>query len=312
MHATIERYSNLIERILPGKASFSPFISHDDKLNVARRVDGVGQIFMQGCREALKADTLDELAACLNATEVEVRGFAFEGAGMGLALFDHLAHEETERRLQCFATGLGEDYTSLLYIGAGWAVARLRQPVDEFLAGLHPVLGWLVLDGYGFHEGFFSPSYRNEQAIPKRVPEKARTIFDQGLGRSFWFTYAGDQDQIAATIAAFPAERQGDLWSGIGLACAYTGIIGRDALQQLHQQAGEYASYVAQGMAIATMIRHRSGNVALHTELACQVFCSASAEEVAAVTDQAYAQLSQTTSEHPYATWQQLIRRHFA
>ncbi|GHO89518.1 DUF1702 family protein [Dictyobacter formicarum] len=311
MHATIERYSNLIERILPGKASFSPFMSYDDKLDVARRVDGVGQIFMQGCREALKADTLDGLAACLNAVEVEVRGFAFEGAGMGLALFDHLAHEETNR-LQCFADGSGAAYASLLYIGAGWTVARLHQPVDEILAGLHPVLGWLVLDGYGFHEGFFSPSYRNEQATPKRVPEKARAIFDQGLGRSFWFTYAGDQAQIADTIAAFPAERRGDLWSGIGLACAYTGIIGRAALQQLHQHAGEYASYVAQGMAIATMIRHRSGNVAPHTELACQVFCSASAEEVAAITDQEYAQLSQTSTEHPYATWQQLIRRHFA
>ena len=43
-------------------------------------------------------------------------------------------------------------------------------------------------------------------------------MFDQGLGRSFWFVNGGNPELIAQTIHSFPDSRQADFWSGIGLA----------------------------------------------------------------------------------------------
>ena len=89
------------------------------------------------------------------------------------------------------------------------------------------------MDGYGFYEGFFS--WRRtveEKVIPSRLAGYARRAFDHGLGRSLWFSTGANVDRIVVTIGAFPESRQGDLWAGIGLACAYAaGVVDREAIQ---------------------------------------------------------------------------------
>ena len=48
----------------------------------------------------------------------------------------------------------------MMHVGLGWALARLRRSVTPYLAQLDPLLGWLAVDGYGFHEGYFDwPRY---------------------------------------------------------------------------------------------------------------------------------------------------------
>jgi len=306
MHVALEKYRNHLAGLLPGKPISSPLAPLGAGTRTRQRLDRVGQIFLQGCREALEADTLDALALRLNMVDPEVRGFAYEGAGMGLALFDHLTQWKMER-LQCFVAGAGAVHIYTLYVGAGLALARLRQPVEGLLARLDPTLGWLVLDGYGFHEGLFWHKY----AYPERLSGYALRAFDQGLGRSIWFGCAGEIDQMASIISTFAPSRQRDLWSGIGLACTYAGIVERAVLEQLWLRAGSSASYIVQGVAIAAKIRQLAGNAALHTELACQVFCHTSDESAARATDLALEHLSSTEADPAYEVWRQRIRLRF-
>src|SRR6185295_14439151 len=103
-----------------------------------------------------------------------------------------------------------------------------------------PVLGWLALDGYGFHEAFF----RTERSVRRQeVPRKVRGFgyprhaFDQGIGRCLWFVEGAHVGRIAATIGAFPEDRRPDLWSGVGLAATYAGGRGADDLLALRRAA---------------------------------------------------------------------------
>ena len=83
----------------------------------------------------------------------EFRGFAFEGAGMGLFLLDLLT-PWSRGRLRAFLAVPGHrTFTWSTWGPAGrWlsfgAIARA-------LARFDPLLGWLAVDGYGFHQGYF-------------------------------------------------------------------------------------------------------------------------------------------------------------
>ena len=169
--------------------------------------------FVRGYNLSLALTQAEPLAAELRAIELEFQGFAFEGAAMGLALLDHVLPGR-RGRWRAFLAGPGDAHAYMVHIGVGWAAARLpwlRRSLERRLADYEPHLRWLVVDGYGFHEGFFSweKSIR-EHTVPPQLGEYARRAFDQGLGRSLWFVQGADPDRIAAAVNAFPAGRRGD------------------------------------------------------------------------------------------------------
>jgi hypothetical protein len=107
------------------------------------------------------------------------------------------------------------------------------------------------------------------------------------------------------TIGKFPSYRRADLWSGIGLACAYAGGVSRDEIQALQRAAGTYAPHLAQGAAFAAKCRQLAGNETDHTDLACQVFAGVSATQAAAVTDESLKDLPDNAA---YEVWRERIR----
>jgi len=131
-------------------------------------IERIGRTFREGYHTALD-DGGPELSPKLDQVEVEFRGFSYEGAAMGLALLDHLTPWR-RNRVQCFLRGAGEPHTYMVHVAIGWVMARLPGSIEKTLTALDPLLRWLVLDGYGFHEGFFNwPRYLRGQPIPKRV-----------------------------------------------------------------------------------------------------------------------------------------------
>ena len=261
---------------------------------VGERLELIGLTFLHGYHAALAVQGGAGLAQSLRAVDTELQGFAFEGAAMALTLLDHLI--PTNRgRFHRFLHGEGSPHFYMLHVGAGWALARLpwlRWRVDSFISTLDPLVRWLALDGYGFHQGYFYwPDSVRRQQVPRGVAGYARRAFDQGLGRSLWFVEGADARQIATAIAAFPQARQPDLWSGVGLACAYAGSRDAAQLELLRDAAGPYLAQAAQGAAFAAKARQRAGNPAQHTNFACEVLCSATAEAAAAVTDSAFQDL---------------------
>ena len=167
----------------------------------------------------------------------------------------------------------------MLHVGAGWACARLpwlRRRIEKFIRKFDPVLRWLVLDGYGFHQGYFHFKPPQNSAI-NRLSADARHVFYQGFGRSLWFVHGCDFHQIATTISGFPEIYQSDAWSGIGLACAYAGGATSAIWKMRVSLAGCFTSALAQGAAFAAKARQLAGNETPHTEEACVVLAGINA-----------------------------------
>jgi hypothetical protein len=189
----------------------------------------------------------------------------------------------------------------------------MRRHPEPFLKRLDPVLCWLALDGYGFHEGFFRRRrYVEQQALPTRLSPYARRIFDQGLGRSIWFLGGGDVGAVAATIASFAPGRQADLWNGVGLACGYTGGVERAAIDAMKALAGQYRVQLAVGAAMAAHARHRAGTPAPYAELACEALCNTSSLQASRIVDGALQNLPLDGRDPAYAVWQQRLATRFA
>ncbi len=276
------------------------------------RLERIGPAFAAGYHAALDTDSPVRLAPQLDAVVPALRGFAYEGAAMGLALRDLLTPWRRDR-LKNFLRGPGDAHAYMAHVGAGWVLARKPGGVERYLEKFDPLLRWLLIDGYGFHEGFFKwPRYLGGQSIPARLHGYARRVFDQGLGRSLWFVDGADTRRIPKTIESFPRERQADLWSGVGLACVYAGEVGEDALVSLRDAAGDFHSLLAQGAAFAAKARQRAGNLAPYHDLACGVLCGLTALEAAHVSDAALENLPSDGVEPAYEIWRRRIQQVFA
>jgi hypothetical protein len=171
------------------------------------------------------------------------------------------------------------------------------------------LLRWLAVDGFGFHEGYFHPSKSVEaHCVPAGLDGYSRRAFDQGLGRSLWFVNGADPDRIRAAIEAFEPRRRADLWSGVGLACAYAGGVCEVTVRQFADGCGSYLPHFAQGVAFAAKARQRAKNPAADTELACRLVCGMSCNHAAHVTDQALVGLPADGEEPAYEHWRQRIQ----
>jgi enediyne biosynthesis protein E3 len=272
----------------------------------ALRLETVVDMVTKGCHMALQTSDFDTLMSRLHAVEPELRGYAYEGTGTGLMALDCLL--PWKNRTKAFIDGPGSPYIYALHIGAGLALARLRRRPEKFLARLDPVVGWIALDGYGFHEGFFSRQrYVEEQVVPKHLSRYGRRVFDHGIGRSIWFVAGANVEQVAATVATFAEERRADIWSGVGLGCGYTGGVDRAALQTLVRVVGPYRSQLAVGVAIGAHARKLAGSPASYAELACDVVCGISYDTAAHLVEIAYQDLPTDGVKPAYEIWRQRI-----
>ncbi|HEV7784465.1 MAG TPA: DUF1702 family protein [Thermoanaerobaculia bacterium] len=285
---------------------------------VRDRLERVGQTFVQGYHAALAEERPAPLAERIDAeVERDFRGFAYEGAGMGLALLDTLipGRRAARNRLALFLAGPAAAHTYIVHVGAGWVMARLPVSPERYLARLaDPLLRWLALDGYGFHEGFFRwPKSVTRQQVPRRLHGYARRGFDQGLGRSLWFIDGADVERLPGTIGAFPASRQPDLWGGLGLACGYAGGRTLAEIEALLAASGPYAPMLAQGVVFAAKARQRAGNPTPQTELACQAVWGVPAGIAATVSDEALRDLpSDRPGEPAFEVWRRRIQDDFS
>ena len=281
-----------------------------------QRLEQIGDTFLDGYHAALRFGASRELTARLAATELELRGFAYEGAAMGLALLDSLT-PWTDRVLT-FMRSEGERHIYMVHVGVGWIWARLPYFLQPHRSsGLDPLLRWLAYDGWGFHEGFFRwPKYVAGQTAPHRVQGYARRVFDQGLGRSFWFVNGGNPAWIKRTICEMSPERQSDLWSGIGLASAYAGMVGEEILNELLEAAGKHRAALRQGAVFALKARQRARNLTDYQDLAAHILCGMAAREAAQLADDTLKELIEPgsaaratgASEPVYESWRKAIR----
>jgi hypothetical protein len=215
-------------------------------------LEAAGGAFVEGYNLALTARA-DAVDAALATRPVHLRGFFAEGAAMGTAITGLMP--PWNDRLPALLDQLGDRYVHLMHVGVGWAMARLPLARRRFVRPLDPLLAWLAVDGRGFHDGYFHAS--RVATGWRAIGGPSAPVYDQGVGRSLWFSCGADPQRIATTIAALPAERAGDLWAGVGLAAAYAGGVPHDALDDL--APGAPRRWLKQGAAFAITAHARAG-----------------------------------------------------
>ncbi|MFB9625779.1 DUF1702 family protein [Nonomuraea helvata] len=252
-------------------------------------LETIGETFLSGFAYAVEARRPGEAEERLEQVPARFRGFAYEGAGMGFAILDCLTFGDL-RRTREFLGGRGLHHNYMIYVGIGWAMARLPRFLWPSDARLDPLLLWLVHDGYGFHQAYFhTRRYVHEQAHETRFrwpagqDRYAARAVDQGVGRALWFVGGTDVDRVTSLIESFPEPRRADLYSGTGLAATYAGGATEAELLELRERAGRYAPQLAQGSIFAAEARIRAGLLAPHTEQAVQVLCGTTAQHAAEV-----------------------------
>jgi len=297
-------------------------------------LEQVGCWFLIGLEYGMTVPGEREIATRLETVPREYRGFAYEGASMALAILDGLL-PGAGGRLHRFIAGPAAHHVYMAHVGAGWALARLPRPLRPRVRLEDPLLRWLALDGYGFHEAYFrTPLVVGEQRPPRILrghPGSARDaahVVDQGIGRALWFVCGADADRLAGTIAGFAPDRRPDLWAGVGLAVAYAGYQsaaglagGEDpaavqavqaieaSLRELAACADRHLPDVAQGAAFAAKARYLADLVTPHTVTAVRVLCGMEVAEAARCTDDA--RPADTAAGDAYQAWRHRIRRRF-
>ncbi|MBQ0988646.1 DUF1702 family protein [Micromonospora sp. PSH03] len=275
------------------------------------RLETVGRTFLAGYAFAAEAKRPTDAEPSLEQVPTGYRGFAYEGAAMALAMRDGLPGGGT-RHVADFLDGRARHHVYMVYVGVGWAMARLPRFRWSTLYAPDPLLRWLVLDGYGFHQAYFvTKRYVHQQFRDERFPwpghPYANNAIDQGIGRASWFVGGTDPETVAGLLNRFPVARRPDLWAGTGLAAGYAGGASDTELRRLRDLAGPYRPQLMQGVAFAAASRVKADLVQPHTELATELLCGMSPASASKVTDEALVDLPADGQTPAFAVWRERI-----
>lgn len=202
---------------------------------------------------------------------------------------------------------LHEHYAHLTHVGVGWALARLPFARRRLMRRLDPTIAPLGFDGWGFHDGYF---HSDALALGRLSMEgEAGRIYDQGLGRSLWFSCGADPERIGVVIARLGEERRPDLWAGLGLACVYAGGSDAPGVDALARLSGDCIRWLRQGAAFAIGARARAGAVPAEAEATARQICGAEAETLTAIVAQSLiaVQCNSAPQPRPYQEWRRRV-----
>jgi hypothetical protein len=281
-------------------------------------LETVGETFLTGYAYAAEARTPAEAEERLEEIPRRFRGFAYEGAGMAFAILD-ATPLSIGPKVAGFLAGRGDAQVYLVYVGVGWAMARLPRFLWSKIHAPDPLLRWLALDGYGFHQAYF----RTDQYVHGQYqdphfpwpadapPAYANRVIDQGIGRAMWFVGGTDVDVVTTLINRFPESRRGDLYAGAGLAATYACGADEEELRVFRERAGAYRPQLAQGSAFAAEARVRPGLVVPATEVATRVFCGVTPEQAARISNGSRPDEPIQGDVPAYEVWRQRIADQF-
>lgn len=226
---------------------------------------------------------------------------------MGAAIRDSLSM--TDRLLGALRSEHAARFDYLISVGAGWAIARTPWREGRIRRSLDPRHILLSCDGRGFHDLYFHPQKARTGQI-SRYRDGAAKNYDAGLGRAIWFVGSGDPSTVLALVGAFPPDRHGDLFAGLGLAMAYAGPADATDWALILTQAAPHRRALGQGICFAAEALRQADSLTPNAELA--------ARHVLGLSASAAADIAKTTKPAPglpmaeacaaFETWRATIR----
>src|SRR6266545_5004114 len=190
---------------------------HVKSAETRQRLETVGRSFLTGYALAAEAGRPTDAENGLAAVPASFRGFAYEGAAMAFAVRDGLP-VGGRHHVADFLTGRADRHVYMVYVGVGWAMARVPKFRWSTLYAADPLLRWLILDGYGFHQAYFRTRryvYGQQRDASCPWPEGdhrwyAGNVIDQGVGRATWFVGGTDPELVARLFDRFAEDRRAD------------------------------------------------------------------------------------------------------
>ncbi|MEM5584726.1 DUF1702 family protein [Roseibium sp. AS2] len=221
------------------------------------RLEAVGAAFLAGYHALIGPDPFTAYSRALAGRPPDLQGFLAEGAAMGAALRDTLSFQPW--RLAGLREVSGPRFDYLIHVGTGWAVARLGWFRSRIWKNLDPLLIPLSVDGWGFHDIYFSRPGVLTGKRP-RLPHGLDAAYDQGIGRGLWFASGGSAAAASAIIETQAAGHRPDLVAGLSLAMAYCGPAQAADWRFLAERFPKLRDHMAQGVAFAASARTDDGS----------------------------------------------------
>ncbi len=250
-------------------------------MNIAlQNTESIQSIFLDTQLFYATHDNRPALIEYLEKTEPEFRSIAYESASMAIAIKNFEDGGFPDKWL-AFANGAARAHTAQVYVGLGWAIAKLNLSFLETVKDLDTKLYFRIADGCGYYDGSFRrrPTVLSQQ-LPVYLPAAAMPIYDQGIGRSIWYTAKTDINKIRSVIETFAANRQPDLWRGIGIAVAYVGGCSDEDLKTLLQYAATNGPQLAYGAALAARSRIQANTMTADTDCCSRLWFTLTAREL--------------------------------
>jgi len=191
-------------------------------------------------------------------------------------------------------------------VGLGWAIAKFNFPFLTAVEKLHSKFYFRIADGCGYYDGSFKHRRTvTNKELPVYLPAAALPMYDQGIGRSIWYTQKADIHMIHRKIETFATNRRADLWRGVGIAVAYVGGCDDADLKILLQYAATNGFQLACGAALAARSRTRANTMTEDTNRCSRLWFALTVDDAVIINEGAYCNWIKEIEEQLAASFEQ-------
>jgi enediyne biosynthesis protein E3 len=222
-------------------------------------------------------ETFAALVVRLDSVDQEFISLGYEAASFKIAV-------------QCIKTDPSrwvtflEDYAAIhsvqTHVGLGWAAGKVSVPFDELATFVDKDSLRYVADGCGFFYG----TLRRRMAIDEQKRcadlDGLEPFFDEGLGRSLWYSSGGNLLDVQRIIDSFDENRRAFIWRGIGIAFTYAGGFDSSTLALLKEVSGKYLEDVCLGVASVVTSRSKANTLNDYAVRATRAICNCEIAEL--------------------------------
>ena len=191
-------------------------------MNIEHNSDRIKSIFQEGytTKTTLSFDEIINAFETIKSTHSMV---FFEGLSVRFAI-DSFEKKNDLSLWNDFNRFFNLNFAKQIHIGLGWAFGELEINPTEYTKEINNEGKSKVWNGNGYFTGTLKRrSVLRTLSFSETIPKEFLPDFIQGFGRSLWYSYKGNLDQITKIISAFDKKYQDDLWNGLGVAIAFVG-----------------------------------------------------------------------------------------
>ncbi|MBL4653347.1 MAG: DUF1702 family protein [Flavobacteriales bacterium] len=243
---------------------------------IIERIDLVQAIFRDVSGRPMEKN-YDELILRLEETNSEFISLAYEAASYKIAVG---CINGQFFRWSDFLNNYAEKHSVQVHIGLGWAVARVGGTLSEISNFIEERNIRYVADGCGFFYGTFKKGIALDKKEQHSTIGEYGSFFDEGLGRSLWYSTEGNLPEISNIISSFSENRQPDIWRGIGIAFTYAGGFDEETIDSLKRYSDKFIDQVETGVSSVVKTRLTAGTVSEYTKLVYRELCDSSVEKL--------------------------------